>query len=321
MTADATQEMAPRQTQGRRRKGRPVHGWMVIDKPRDITSTKVVGKVRRSLDAAKAGHSGTLDPLATGVLPVALGEATKTVPYVVDGVKSYRFTACWGDERSTDDTEGESVANSDHRPTRADIEAELPGFVGEILQVPPTYSAITVDGRRAYDLARRHQAVALEARPVRIDRLALIAVIDGDHAEFEMDCGKGSYVRALVRDLARALGTRGHVTALCRTRVGPFLLADSISLAELEALDDSVAASERLRPVSAGLADVPALSINADQAAKLKRGQVVYLIRPPVDDAGCAIEDGVLWTRFADRPIALAELRTGEVRPVRVFNF
>lgn len=321
MRPDALQGMPRRQTQGRRRKGNPVHGWMIIDKPRDLTSTKVVGKVKRILQAAKAGHSGTLDPLATGILPVALGEATKTVPYVVDGVKSYRFTACWGEERTTDDAEGAIVETSDVRPTRDAIEAILPRFVGEIMQVPPIYSAIKVDGRRSYDLARNDQAVELEARPVRIDRLALIDIIDADRADLEMDCGKGSYVRAVVRDLARALGTRGHVTALCRTRVGPFLLDHAISLAELEALDDSVAASDRMLPVSAGLADVPALSVNADQAAKLKRGQIVHLIRPPVDDVGDAIVDGVLWTSFADRPIAMAELRTGEVRPMRVFNF
>jgi tRNA pseudouridine55 synthase len=321
MTSEALERLPQRQKQGRRRKGDPIHGWMIIDKPRDITSTRVVGKVKRLLNASKAGHSGTLDPLATGVLPVALGEATKTVPYVVDGTKSYRFTAFWGEERSTDDAEGPVVETSDIRPTEAEIGAVLSRFTGDVMQVPPAFSAIKVDGQRAYDLARKDQPVDLEARPVRIDRLTLIDCPDRDHAVFEMDCGKGSYVRALVRDLARALGTRGHVSDLCRTRVGPFSLQCAISLAELEALDDSVAASKRLLPVSAGLAGVSALIVDADQAARLKRGQTVHLVRPPVDAAGAAIDDGVLWTKFADRPVALAELRVGEVHPMRVFNF
>lgn len=305
----------------RRRKGTPVHGWLVIDKPAGPTSTQVVGKVRRKLDAAKAGHGGTLDPLATGVLPVAFGEATKTVPYVMEGAKRYRFTVRWGEGTDTDDAEGEIVETSMNRPSRPEIIAALPSFIGEIMQIPPAFSAVKVDGQRAYDLARRDQAVVLEARPVRIESLTLLDQPDQDSAEFEMTCGKGGYVRALVRDLAHALNSCGHVTALRRTATGPFCLDDAISLAEFEALDDSGAALSHLLPVMRGLKAVPALSVNADQADRLKRGQAIHLVRPPVDPDGVPIPDGTLWTRFVDRPIALAELRCGELRPVRVFNF
>ncbi|MDP6951562.1 MAG: tRNA pseudouridine(55) synthase TruB, partial [Alphaproteobacteria bacterium] len=237
---------------GRRRKGRAVHGWLVLDKPAGVTSTAAVGRARRLLDAAKVGHGGTLDPLATGVLPLAFGEATKTMPYLVDSHKGYRFTARWGIGRATDDAEGEVTETSDARPTRRAIEAALGEFMGDIEQIPPKFSAIKVAGQRAYDLARDDRDVELEARTVRIDRLALLEIDDADHATFEMDCGKGAYVRALVRDLAHALGTCGHVTALCRTRVGPFALDDAISLAELEALDDSGAAEQSLLPVARG---------------------------------------------------------------------
>jgi len=320
MTAEAP-AVRRRGRSSRRRKGQPVHGWLVVDKPIGVTSTQVVGRVRRALDAAKAGHGGTLDPLATGVLPVAFGEATKTVPYVMDGSKRYRFTVRWGEGRATDDAEGAVTETSDHRPSKQAIEDTLPSFIGEIMQIPPVFSAIKVDGQRAYDLARKDQAVVLDARPVRIDHLALIDQPDRDSARLEMTCGKGGYVRALVRDLAHALGTCGHVTALCRTVAGPFSLDDAISLAEFEALDDSGAALSHLLPVTRGLAAVPALSVNADQADRLKRGQAIHLVRPPVDADGAPISDGTLWTRFVDRPIALAELRCGEIRPVRVFNF
>jgi len=305
----------------RRRKGQPIHGWLVVDKPLGVTSTQVVGRVRRALDAAKAGHGGTLDPLATGVLPVAFGEATKTVSYVMDGVKTYRFSVRWGQGRSTDDAEGPVNETSDYRPSAEEIEDALADFTGDIMQIPPIFSAIKVDGQRAYDLARKDQAVVLDARPIRIEHLALIDQPDPDSARFEMSCGKGGYVRALVRDLAQALGTCGYVTALCRTAAGPFSLDDAISLAEFEALDDSGAALRQLLPVMQGLAAVPALSVNADQADRLKRGQAIHLVRPPVDADGALISDGTLWTRFVDRPIALAELRCGEIRPVRVFNF
>jgi tRNA pseudouridine55 synthase len=319
-----TAEAVPAQATGRRRarrRGRALHGWLVIDKPSGVTSTRVVGLVRRKLDAAKAGHGGTLDPLATGVLPIALGEATKTVGYVVEGLKRYRFTVRWGEGRDTDDADGAVIETSPRRPSAAEIRAALPGFVGEIMQVPPAYSAVKVAGRRAYDLARRDEPVALEARPVRIDRLELVEVPDADSACFEMACGKGGYVRALVRDLAHALGTCGHVAALCRTRVGPFGLEDAISLAELERLDDSGAAAEWLLPVARGLAGLPALPVNADQASRLKRGQPIFLVRPPVSVEGVPLSSGTVWAVFADRPVAVGELGAGELRPVRVFNF
>jgi tRNA pseudouridine55 synthase len=306
---------------GRRRKGRAVHGWLILDKPSGVTSTAAVGRARRLLDAAKVGHGGTLDPLATGVLPLAFGEATKTVPYLMDSRKSYRFTMRWGIGRATDDAEGEVIETSDVRPGSEAIEAALADFTGDIDQIPPKFSAIKVDGQRAYDLARNDRAVELAARTVRIDRLALSALEDADHASFEMDCGKGAYVRALVRDLAHALGSCGHVTALCRTRVGPFALDDAISLAELEALDDSVAAEQSLLPVARGLVGIPGMPVNADQAQRLKAGQAVPLVRPPVGLDGSDLAEGTLWTCLVDRPVALVELRSGVLKPVRVFNF
>lgn len=304
----------------RRRRGQAVHGWLVVDKAAGVTSTRTVARVRRLFRAAKAGHAGTLDPLATGVLPIALGEATKTVPFVVDGAKGYLFTACWGEGRDTDDADGAVVETSGVRPGAAEIEAALPRFTGEVMQAPPAFSAVKVEGQRAYALARAHAPMALPERPVRIDSLRLLACPDADHAEFAMRCGKGGYVRSTVRDLARALGTCGHVTALRRTRVGPFAGGDAISLADLDALDDSGRAG-RLLPVDRGLACLPALAVNADQADRLKHGRTVPLVRPAVSPDGKPIADGALWARFADRPVALAELRHGAVRPVRVFNY
>ncbi len=222
--------MAPR----RRKQKMHVNGWLIIDKPSGITSTGVCNVVKRLAKGAKTGHGGTLDPLATGVLPIAFGEATKTVPYVMDGRKIYRFTVRWGEARNTDDTEGSVTATSEVRPDRAAIEAVLPDFVGEIEQVPPAFSAIKVDGVRAYDLARDNQAVALDARIVQIDRLELDSMPDADHAVFRVECGKGSYMRSLARDIALALGTVGHVTALRRIAVGPFHEDTAHSLAKLE---------------------------------------------------------------------------------------
>mgnify|MGYP003344064858 CR=1 FL=1 len=217
---------------GRKRRGQIVNGWLIIDKPAGMTSAHVVARVKRMLDAAKIGHGGTLDPLATGILPLALGEATKTVSYVMDGEKSYRFTARWGEARDTDDSDGRVVATSEERPTRQAIEAALPAFRGEISQVPPDYSAIKVDGARAYDLAREGEKLDLTPRIARIDQFDLVAQPDGDHAIFEVVCGKGTYMRSLARDLARALGTHGHITQLRRTRSGPSLEIPSGALAE-----------------------------------------------------------------------------------------
>ena len=216
----------------KRRKGNPVHGWVVLDKPYGVGSTPMVGKVRWLFSAAKAGHAGTLNPLATGILPIALGEATKTVPFMMDAAKSYTFQITWGETRSTQDAEGEVTATSDIRPTSDEITATLPQFIGDIEQIPPKFSAIKIDGERAYDLARAGGVVEIKSRPVRVDKFALIAATE-DTATFDVDCGKGTYIRSLARDLAAVLGTCGYVSVLRRTRVGPFTLEESITLDEL----------------------------------------------------------------------------------------
>ena len=223
----------------RRKKGNPVHGWVILDKPLNMTSTQAVGAVRRAFNAQKAGHAGTLDPLATGILPIALGEATKTVPFAVDGQKAYRFTVRWGAETTTDDTEGPVVKSSEARPSRAGIEALLPRFHGEIQQVPPAFSAIKIAGERAYDLARDGEEFILEARTVVIERLALVEHIDDATSVFEAECGKGTYVRAIARDMGRMLGCFGHVIALRRTRVGPFHEANAVTLDAIQAAAQS----------------------------------------------------------------------------------
>src|SRR5262245_39703061 len=242
----------------RRKKGRAIHGWLVLDKPAGITSTQAVGAARRLFDARKAGHAGTLDPLATGVLPIAFGEATKTVPYAVDGAKHYRFTVRWGAATNTDDAEGEITSRSDLRPSRAAIEAVLARFTGEVLQVPPAFSAIKVDGNRAYDLARSGEAVALEARRVVIDWLTLLQMPDRDTATFEARCGKGTYVRALARDMGAVLGCYGHLIALRRTRVAPFDEAQAVGRAELEAAaqEGDAALKALLLPIEAALQEL-----------------------------------------------------------------
>ncbi|RMF10948.1 MAG: tRNA pseudouridine(55) synthase TruB, partial [Alphaproteobacteria bacterium] len=265
----------------RKRKGRPVHGWLILDKPVGMTSTAAVGAVKRLFDAAKAGHAGTLDPLASGVLPIALGEATKTVPYVVEGAKGYRFSVRWGAETDTDDSEGQILREEEQRPSTADIEAVLPEFRGEILQTPPRYSAIKIDGARAYDLAREGERFEIAERPVWIERLEIVGTPGRDVCTFEAECGKGTYVRALARDLGLRLGCLGHVCELRRTRVGPFSEADTISLANLKEIGHSAAGREDLdkvlAPVETALDDIPALAISSDDAARLKRGQAVLL--------------------------------------------
>ncbi len=298
------------------------HGWLAIDKPSGWTSAQVVGRVRYLTCACKAGHGGTLDPLATGVLPIALGEATKTVSFVMEGLKSYRFTIRWGERRDTDDSDGRVIAVSDHRPTSEAIQGALSSFTGNIMQKPPSYSAVKVGGRRAYDLARSDREVELAPRPILIERLKLIEVLGEDHSLFELECGKGGYVRALARDLALKLGTEGHISELRRTRVGPFTLEKAISLAELGRLNDSAALTERLSPLIKGLAGVPNLCINAEQAARLQKGQAVTLLRAPVDGDGVRIEASkVLCAVFGAHPVALVEFRSGQIRPKRVFNF
>ena len=305
----------------RRRKGRPLHGWLVVDKPGGMTSTQVVGRVRRALDAQKVGHGGTLDPLATGVLPLALGEATKTVNYIVDAGKSYRFTLRWGQETSTDDSEGAVVAEHDKRPTRDEIEAGLGALTGEIAQIPPRFSAIKVDGRRAYDMARAQESFDLEPRQVRIDRFALVAMDDADHARFEVDCGKGAYMRALARDLGRALGTAAHITALRRTAVGGFDESRAISLETLESLGHSAAASGHLLPLDAALADIPALALSEMEAGRLRCGQAVSLLARVHKDRIQGLHQGaVVYATSGGTPVALARFKAGTLLPIRVLN-
>lgn len=304
---------------GRRSKGRPVHGWLVLDKPQGLTSTKAVSIVKRLADAAKAGHAGTLDPLATGVLPIAFGEATKTVPFVVDGTKSYRFTVAWGSETTTDDAEGEVLEESGARPGRADVEGALPAFTGEILQVPPHYSAVKVEGQRAYDLARDGEAFELKPRPVLIERLALVEHDAEGSSVLEADCGKGTYVRALARDLGRRLGCFGHVSVLRRTRVGPFTDSQTISLAKLQEMSHSAAGREAvlaaLKPVETALDDIPALAVSGSDAARLKRGQAVLM-----RGRDAPILEGPVYAMSRGLLVALGEVQRGELRPTRVFN-
>ncbi|MBS0278055.1 MAG: tRNA pseudouridine(55) synthase TruB [Proteobacteria bacterium] len=312
----------------RKKKGAPVHGWVIVDKPQGITSTQVVGLVRRVFDAQKAGHAGTLDPMATGVLAIALGEATKTVPYAMDSQKTYRFTAHWGEARDSDDAEGRVTETSAVRPTREQIEAAIPQFVGEISQTPPAYSAIKVDGERAYDLARDGAAVELEPRLVQIDEVRLVEVPDPDHAVFEMRCGKGTYVRAWVRDIARALGTVGHVSQLRRTSVGGFSQTDSVPLETLRGFMHSPAAFEHLRPISTALDGIPALAVTGPDAVRLRSGNPILCranLFARLTDAFPEENDlsglTVYLATGEGEPVALAELEQGELRPFRVFNF
>jgi tRNA pseudouridine55 synthase len=312
----------------RRKKGSPVHGWVIIDKPQGMTSTQVVAAVRKIFDAQKAGHAGTLDPMATGVLAIALGEATKTVPYAMDSEKTYRFTARWGEGRDSDDAEGAVTGTSDVRPTREAIEAAIPGFVGEITQTPPIYSAIKVDGARSYDLAREGEAVELQPRTVQVLEARLISQPDADHAEFEMRCGKGTYVRAWVRDMARKLGTVGHVSRLRRAAVGGFHEKDAIALETLRGFMHSPAAFEHLRPISTALDGIPALAVTGPDAVRLRSGNPILMranLFARITDAFPDTDDlsglTVYLSTGEGEPVALAELAGGELRPFRVFNF
>ena len=303
-----------------KREKRDVHGWVILDKPVGMTSTHAVAVIKRLFTAKRAGHAGTLDPLASGCLPLALGEATKTVPFVMDGRKRYRFTVRWGEERDTDDAEGKAVGASEARPTAEAIYATLPAFTGTIAQVPPKFSAIKVEGERAYDLARDGQDVVLEARPVDIHGLALVETPDPDTAIFQAECGKGTYVRALARDIGRVLGCLGHVSALRRTQVGPFGENDMISLEQLEALCHRVAAGEgsladALLPVETALDDIPALAVNRADAARLQRGQAVLL-----RGRDAPIFRGTVHVTTSGELVALAEVDRGEIIPKRVFN-
>jgi tRNA pseudouridine55 synthase len=303
-----------------RRDKRDVHGWVVLDKPIGMTSTHAVAIVKRLFQAKRAGHAGTLDPLASGGLPIALGEATKTVPFVMDGRKRYRFTVAWGEERDTDDTEGRIVRTGESSPSVEAILALLPRFTGLIEQVPPQYSAIKIQGERAYDLARDGERVDLKPRPVEIHELTLLEQIDSSHSVFEAECSKGTYVRALARDIGRILGCFGHICALRRTEVGPFGENDMIPLEQLQALCDRAASGEgsladALLPVETALDDIPALAVTRADAARLHRGQAVLLRGR--DAPNCS---GTVYVTVAGRLLALAEIGNGELIPKRVFN-
>jgi tRNA pseudouridine55 synthase len=297
-----------------RRPKQKIDGWVVLDKPLGMGSTKAVGRVRWLFGAEKAGHGGPLDPLATGVLPIALGEATKTVPFVMDGRKEYRFTLCFGEARTTEDAEGEVTETSDARPTDEAIRAVLGRFIGEVEQVPPAFSAIKVDGQRSYDLARKGERVDLKPRRVTIERLELAGRPDRDHADFVVGCGKGTYIRSLGRDLALVLGTVGYVSALRRTAAGPFREEAAISLPKLEALGHIPALFGVLAPVATALDDIPALALTETQADRLRQGQPVFL---PED----APPSGTLLrAEVGSRLVALVRSDGATAKPVRVFN-
>ena len=306
----------------RRRKGDAVSGWICLDKPLNLTSTQAVGRVRRAFNAQKAGHAGTLDPLATGVLPIALGEATKTVPFLMDADKSYRFTIAWGRSTASIDREGATTASSAVRPARADVEAALPAFVGEIEQVPPAFSAVKVGGERAYDLAREGLPVDLAPRTVVIHAAEVTRQPDADHVEIELRCGKGAYVRALVRDLAAALGACGHVAALRRTRVGAMGESRAITLEKLEDMCHSAAASEALLPVETALDDIPALAVTTEDAFRLTQGRSIVLLPRQSEALRARLTEGSRTVSAFEgtRVVALCEMRAGRLNPTRVFH-
>ncbi len=289
---------------------RDISGWIILDKPHGMTSTQAVGKVRWLFAAKKAGHAGTLDPLATGLLPIALGEATKTVPVMQDGRKIYRFTVAWGTSTTTDDLEGAIAATSDRRPGEAEVLAALPRFTGTIMQRPPAFSAIKVDGERAYDLARAGEDVVLAARPVTIDALTLLRH-GRENSDFEMACEKGTYVRSLARDLAEALGTRGHVTALRRTAVGGFNETQALTLEQLEAGGRDAL----LLPVATGLTGIHEVRLDAVQATAIRHGNPVLL-----SGAAAPVALNAAWASFKGEPLALGEVRQGSFVPRRVLN-
>ena len=302
-----------------KKRGFPVHGWVVFDKPLGMTSTQAVGKIRRIFDAEKAGHGGTLDPLATGLLPIALGEATKTVQWAMDGRKVYRFEVTWGAERTTDDMEGEITNQSDARPTKEGIETILPQFQGIIQQAPPAFSAIKIDGERAYDLARAGEVVEMVERPVTIEKLVLVNCPDINHAVFEVTCGKGTYVRSLARDMGRKMGCLGHVSILRRIAVGPFLENHMISLERLEEMSHKPlgdnAKNGVLCPLETALDGIPALAISDAEAQRLKQGQPI-LLRGANAPIAC---DAVLVT-WGSKPLGICSIEQGSLKPKRLFN-
>jgi len=299
---------------GRKRKGRDISGWLVVDKPAGITSNAVVNKVRWAFNARKAGHAGTLDPAATGVLAVALGEATKTVPYITDALKAYDFTIRFGAATNTDDAEGEVIAKSDLRPTDEEIKAALPGFTGEIMQVPPRFSAVKIDGERAYALSRAGEDVELAARPLWVEELTMLSRPDPDHVVLRMVCGKGGYVRAIARDLGEALGCLGHVSELRRVWSGPFDADEGVSMEEIERLARTPEIDALLRPLEEGLADLPELRCTPEGAARLRNGNPGMVI---TSDAEYGDE---AWASLDGKAVAIGIYKAGELHPTRVFR-
>jgi len=306
---------------GRKRKGLPINGWINLDKPAGMTSAACVNAVRRATGAAKLGHAGTLDPSATGILPIALGEATKTMPYVTDSSKRYAFTVHWGARTTTDDADGEVIETSDVRPDEAAIHAALPAFVGAIKQVPPAFSAIKIDGERAYTKARAGEDFELQSRVIDVHAFELLEILDDDRARFMVTSGKGAYMRALARDLAIALGTCGHLSDLRRMAVGPFDESAAISLEKLEQLGHSAAASPILLPVETALDGIPALALSDREAERLRNGQAVPILRPQDKERiASAGDDGIVLALEATTPVALVRVDGIQIRPVRVLN-
>jgi len=299
---------------GRKRKGRNISGWLVVDKPAGITSTAVVNKVRWALDAQKAGHAGTLDPEATGVLAVALGEATKTVPYITDALKAYEFTVRLGQATNTDDAEGQVIAQADDRPTDSQITDALAGFLGDIMQVPPQFSAVKIDGQRAYKLAREGEDLALAARPLWVEELLLIDRPNPDHAVLSMTCGKGGYVRSVARDLGQKLGCYGHVLQLRRIWSGPFDATDGLTLDQIDKLARTPELETHLLPLETGLADLPMVTCTPQGAARLRNGNPGMVVAYDIDyGEEC-------WASFEGQPLAVGRFKEGELHPSRVFN-
>ncbi|PHS21725.1 MAG: tRNA pseudouridine(55) synthase TruB, partial [Robiginitomaculum sp.] len=306
----------------RKKKGRPISGWVVLDKPVGIGSTQCVSKIKWLYKAAKAGHAGTLDPLASGMLPIALGEATKTVPFVMDGQKTYLFTVTWGGETNTDDLEGVFVNQSEARPSEADIVAIMPDYMGDVEQIPPAYSAIKIDGVRAYKLARDGEEVEIDSRIVEIYTLEIVSHEEGKSTVFQVECGKGTYVRSLMRDIAVALGAHGHVVRLRRTRVGPFEAAQAIGLEALEERATKGDALETLKPLHSALADLVSLSLGIDQAQDVRHGREI-LLSPEQQQAVLARgapEDAPRYAHLDEEPIAIGRQEGVVFKPVRVFN-
>ena len=298
---------------GRKRKGRDISGWLVVDKPAGMTSTSVVNKVRWAMDAKKAGHAGTLDPEATGVLAVALGEATKTVPYITDALKAYTFTVRLGQATNTDDAEGEVIASSDARPSDDDIKQALTPFLGDIMQVPPKFSAVKIDGQRAYKLARDGEDVELSARPLWVEELILVDRPDADHVVLEMTCGKGGYVRSIARDLGAALGCHGHVKELRRIWSGPFEVEDGLSIDQIDEMAKTTALDAYLHPLETGLADLPELKCTPEGATRLRNGNPGMVL---ASDAEYGDE---AWASLDGKAVAVGIYKSGELHPSRVF--